>query len=221
MNVDRWQRDPFGGELVDDEHGRAQVWGRGAVDMLNLTASMAVATKRLAASGFRPRGTLIYLAVADEEALGTYGAAHLVERERDAVTADYVITESGGIPIPSPDGLKLPVIVGEKGHVVVHPAGEGHGGTRVPAVPHRQRTRHRGRSRRRIAAFSRRRCCTTCGAGSSSRSAIRRNSPLPCSKRRDSSRCVRPCRSEWPGSSTPALTRRSRRRSSTVARRPT
>jgi acetylornithine deacetylase/succinyl-diaminopimelate desuccinylase-like protein len=115
VNVERWQRDPFGGELVDDEHGRAQVWGRGAVDMLNLTASMAVATKRLAESGFRPRGTLIYLAVADEEALGTYGAGHLVDHEHDAVVADYVITESGGIPIPSPEGIKLPVIVGEKG----------------------------------------------------------------------------------------------------------
>ena len=115
VNEEHWQRDPFGGELVDDEHGRAQVWGRGAVDMLNLTASMAVATRRLADSGFRPRGTLIYLGVADEEALGTYGAAHLVEHERDAVMADYVITESGGIPITSPEGIKLPVIVGEKG----------------------------------------------------------------------------------------------------------
>jgi acetylornithine deacetylase/succinyl-diaminopimelate desuccinylase-like protein len=76
---------------------------------------MAVATKRLAASGFRPRGTLIYLAVADEEALGSYGADYLLDEERDAVNADFVITESGGIPIPSPDGLKLPVIVGEKG----------------------------------------------------------------------------------------------------------
>ena len=38
-----WERDPFGGELVDGE-----VWGRGAIDMLNLTASMAVATKHLA-----------------------------------------------------------------------------------------------------------------------------------------------------------------------------
>ena len=44
-------RDPFGGELVDGE-----VWGRGAVDMLNLTASMAVATKHLADEGFRPAG---------------------------------------------------------------------------------------------------------------------------------------------------------------------
>jgi acetylornithine deacetylase/succinyl-diaminopimelate desuccinylase-like protein len=60
-----WRRDPFGGELVDDI-----VWGRGATDMLNLTATMAVATRRLAVSGFRPRGTLVYLAVADEEAGG-------------------------------------------------------------------------------------------------------------------------------------------------------
>ena len=56
---DHWRHDPFGGELIDGE-----VWGRGAVDMLNLTATMAVATKHLAKSGFRPDGTLIYLAVA-------------------------------------------------------------------------------------------------------------------------------------------------------------
>lgn len=110
VSEERWQHDPFGGELID-----GVVWGRGAVDMLNLTASMAVATKRLATSGFRPRGTLIYLAVADEEALGTWGAQHLAENETDAIRADYVITESGGIPLPSPSGTKLPVIVGEKG----------------------------------------------------------------------------------------------------------
>jgi len=110
VNPDGWRHDPFGGELIEGE-----VWGRGAVDMLNLTASMAVATRRLATKGFRPEGTLIYLAVADEEALGTYGAMHLVDHETDAVRADYVITESGGIPIPSPTGLKLPVIVAEKG----------------------------------------------------------------------------------------------------------
>ena len=57
----------------------------------------------------------MYLAVADEEALGSLGADHLVTHEADAVRADYVITESGGIPIPSPTGLKLPVIVAEKG----------------------------------------------------------------------------------------------------------
>ena len=40
VNADGWRHDPFGGELVDGE-----VWGRGAVDMLNLTASMAVAIR--------------------------------------------------------------------------------------------------------------------------------------------------------------------------------
>ena len=110
VNEDGWSRDPFGGELVD-----GFVWGRGAVDMLNLTASMAVAVRRLASSGFRPRGSLVYLAVADEEALGTWGAAHLVEHERDAVAASYVITESGGNPAQRPSGIRLPVITAEKG----------------------------------------------------------------------------------------------------------
>jgi acetylornithine deacetylase/succinyl-diaminopimelate desuccinylase-like protein len=115
VNESRWTHDPFGGEVLESADGHLEVWGRGAVDMLNLTASMAVAVRRLAARGFRPRGTLVYAAVADEEAQGTYGAAHLVDHELDAVRADYVITEAGGFPLPSPTGTKLPVIVGEKG----------------------------------------------------------------------------------------------------------
>ncbi len=110
VTPERWRHDPFGGELIDGE-----VWGRGAVDMLNLTASMAVAFKHLASSGFKPKGTLIYLGVADEEALGTYGADYLVANERDHVVADYVITEAGGFPMDLGAGVRLPVIVGEKG----------------------------------------------------------------------------------------------------------
>jgi acetylornithine deacetylase/succinyl-diaminopimelate desuccinylase-like protein len=109
-NPDGWRRDPFGGEVIDGE-----VWGRGAVDMLNLTATMAVAFRNLARSGFTPRGTLVYLAVADEENLGTYGADHLLQHERDAVMADFVVTEAGGFQLPSAQGPRLPVIVGEKG----------------------------------------------------------------------------------------------------------
>jgi acetylornithine deacetylase/succinyl-diaminopimelate desuccinylase-like protein len=105
-----WSRDPFGGELVDGE-----VWGRGAIDMLNLTSSMAVAVKHLARSGWRPRGTLVYLGVADEEAGGEHGAEWLVEHELDAVGADYVITESGGWTVSSPRGRRLVVTIGEKG----------------------------------------------------------------------------------------------------------
>jgi acetylornithine deacetylase/succinyl-diaminopimelate desuccinylase-like protein len=110
VNLDGWSRDPFAGEVVD-----GFVWGRGAIDMLNITASQAVAFKRLAQSGFKPRGTLIYLAVADEEALGTWGAHWLVDHERDAVYADYVLTESGGWHMPGEGPPKLPVLVAEKG----------------------------------------------------------------------------------------------------------
>jgi acetylornithine deacetylase/succinyl-diaminopimelate desuccinylase-like protein len=110
VNVDGWSRDPFSADVVD-----GFVWGRGAVDMLNLTASQAVAFRRLADSGFQPKGTLIYLAVADEEALGTWGAEWLLDHERDAIYADYVLTESGGFQIPTPAGPRLPVLVAEKG----------------------------------------------------------------------------------------------------------
>jgi acetylornithine deacetylase/succinyl-diaminopimelate desuccinylase-like protein len=110
VNLTGWKRDPFAAELVD-----GVVWGRGAVDMLNMTASMTVAMRRLAkAPAFRPKGTLIFLAVADEEAGGNHGAAYLAEHETDAVRADYVITEAGGFPMPSPAGVRLPVLVAEK-----------------------------------------------------------------------------------------------------------
>ena len=110
VNPAGWQRDPFGGDLVD-----GIVWGRGAIDMLNLTTTMAVATRRLATSDFRPRGTLIYLAVADEENGGNHGAGFLTERFPEIVKTDYVITESGGVPVPTKSGPKLPVSIGEKG----------------------------------------------------------------------------------------------------------
>jgi acetylornithine deacetylase/succinyl-diaminopimelate desuccinylase-like protein len=106
-----WSRDPFGGELVDGE-----VWGRGAIDMLNLTSSMAVAFDQLARSRVRLPNTLVYLAVADEEAGGTHGAEWLLANRPEAVGADFVITESGGIVMPHPDGTpRITVTVAEKG----------------------------------------------------------------------------------------------------------
>ncbi|MGH9022070.1 MAG: M20/M25/M40 family metallo-hydrolase [Acidimicrobiia bacterium] len=106
----QWARDPFGGELVDGE-----VWGRGAIDMLNLTATMAVAVRTLARGGFRPRGTLVYAAVADEEAGGVHGAGWLAEHETAAVGCDYVITEMGGIVNKGRAGATVTITVAEKG----------------------------------------------------------------------------------------------------------
>ena len=110
VNESGWSRDPFGGELIDGE-----VWGRGAVDMLNLTASMAVAFRHLATSGFRPRGDLIYFAVADEESGSAHGMQWMADHERDAIYADYVLTESGGIHRGPREQPYISINVGEKG----------------------------------------------------------------------------------------------------------
>jgi acetylornithine deacetylase/succinyl-diaminopimelate desuccinylase-like protein len=111
VNPDGWREDPFGGEVIDGE-----VWGRGAIDMLNLTSSMAVAFRRLANEGFRPKGDLIYFGVGDEEAGGTWGAEWMVEHHWDAIDADYVLTELGGWSSADDHGHRtVTVNVGEKG----------------------------------------------------------------------------------------------------------
>jgi acetylornithine deacetylase/succinyl-diaminopimelate desuccinylase-like protein len=111
VSSDGWSRDPFGGDLVDGE-----VWGRGAIDMLNLTSSMAVAFRHLARTGFRPKGDLIYFGVADEEAGGVWGAEWMFEHHPDAIDADYVVTELGGWSSVDEHGHRsVTVNVGEKG----------------------------------------------------------------------------------------------------------
>ena len=93
-----WRHDPFGGELIDGE-----VWGRGAVDMLNLTASMAIAIKYLADTGSgrrAPSSTWPWPTRRPGDLRGLPPG-----RPRPGCgRADYVITESGGIPIPSRPG---------------------------------------------------------------------------------------------------------------------
>lgn len=114
VSPDGWQRDPFGGELVGSgDH--AEIWGRGAVDMLNLTSSMAVAFKHIVASGKRYPGDIVYFAVADEEAGGRHGAEVLVRDEWDALHCDFVLTEFGGFAYRKPEGSTLLVTTAEKG----------------------------------------------------------------------------------------------------------
>ncbi len=115
-----WTRDPFGGELVTAAGGRdgpgfSEVWGRGAVDMLNLTASMAVAMREVSRSGTRPAGDLIYFAVADEESGSAYGARWMAEHHRDAIEAEYVLTENGGLHSGPASAPWIGINVAEKG----------------------------------------------------------------------------------------------------------
>ncbi|MGN6326483.1 M20/M25/M40 family metallo-hydrolase [Pseudolysinimonas sp.] len=106
---DGWSRDPFGGELVD-----GVLWGRGALDMLHLTAAYASVLRRAARSP--RRGRLILAAVADEESGGRYGAEWIVRNRPELVRADGVLSETGGIPLAVGGAVRgVTVTVGEKG----------------------------------------------------------------------------------------------------------
>lgn len=125
----RWTVDPFGADVIDD-----RIYGRGTVDMLGLTAPMAVVTRevaRAAASGTPPRGTLTFVGVADEEARGGLGAKWLSEEHPDLFSWRNCISETGGSHLPVSDGSDaVVVVVGEKGAAQrrLHVSGDaGHG----------------------------------------------------------------------------------------------
>jgi acetylornithine deacetylase/succinyl-diaminopimelate desuccinylase-like protein len=86
-----WQRDPWCGEVVEDE-----IWGRGALDMKGQVAAAAVAIASLAREGFRPVGDLIFVAAADEEVGVDVGLQWLVREHPEDVRAEYSINEGGG-----------------------------------------------------------------------------------------------------------------------------
>lgn len=106
-----WRHPPFGG-VIDDGY----VWGRGAVDMLNVTAAMAAAFRPyLVGERPPPPGDLVYLGVADEEAGGFLGAQWLLDNDPGAVACDYILTEVAYPPVVTAAGPAYPVAVAEKG----------------------------------------------------------------------------------------------------------
>lgn len=135
-----WTHPPFAGEISE-----GSIWGRGSVDMLHLTAAMAVVTRRLAEEvargGARPAGTLTFVAAADEEARGGLGVPWIGEHRADAFPWDAQLSEMGGAHIRGArGGDSVVVIVGEKGAAQrrLHVRGDaGHGSIplgRVSAV---------------------------------------------------------------------------------------
>ena len=96
----KWTVDPFGGLERD-----GKIYGRGATDMFYITAAMAACVRDVALSGVRPRGTLTFVGLADEEARGGLGASQL----RDAFSWKNCLSEEGGSHLPV-DGDALIVV---------------------------------------------------------------------------------------------------------------
>lgn len=105
-----WSRDPFAGEIVD-----GVLWGRGAIDMLSLTAAMAVVTRSLVRDGVALRGDLVFAGVADEEAGGRFGVGWLTQNRPELLATTYAFTENGGIPLGGDRPGGVTITIGEKG----------------------------------------------------------------------------------------------------------
>ena len=137
--------------------------------------------------------------------------------------ADYVITESGGIPVAAVRRHRSCRSSSARRAAAGARCGSGHARPRVAAVPDRQRPGQSGRGRATASPSSARRPrSTTCGAASSAAWTSRASSPRPLlDPDRLDAALGRPCRWAWPGSSTPARTPRSPRPSCTAAPRPT
>lgn len=125
VDKQHWTKPPFEGMIED-----GKIYGRGTVDMLFITAAMAVVTREVARKGGN-LGTLHFVAVADEEARGGLGAKWLAEHHPDAFSWANCIGETGGSHIHGQDGSDSTIVyVGEKGAAQrrIHVYGDpGHG----------------------------------------------------------------------------------------------
>lgn len=61
-STERWTKEPLGGEIVD-----GKLYGRGSSDMKSGLAAMIYALETLTASGVKPRKSILFTAVIDEE----------------------------------------------------------------------------------------------------------------------------------------------------------
>lgn len=129
-----WSVPPFSGEIVD-----GFVWGRGAVDMKDMCATLLTVLARWADEGRRPRRDIVLAFVADEEDNGLWGAHWLVDAHRDLFDGvAAAIGESGGYTVRAASAtgepVRLyPVATAERGtsHLLLSTTGRaGHGSRR-------------------------------------------------------------------------------------------
>ncbi len=107
-----WTYDPFAGEIAD-----GCLWGRGAVDMLDMDAMMLAVVRERMRSGRKPPRDVVIALVADEEAGGVFGAQWLVANHPHLFEGcTEAISEVGGFSLTVRDDLRLYLIeTAEKG----------------------------------------------------------------------------------------------------------
>jgi acetylornithine deacetylase/succinyl-diaminopimelate desuccinylase-like protein len=89
-DADGWKHPPFSGAIAE-EH----IWGRGAVDMKHIVASMLTVVLLAKRFGLRLKRDLVFAATADEESTGESGAGWLFRVHPELVACDIAVTEAG------------------------------------------------------------------------------------------------------------------------------
>ncbi len=127
-----WKHPPFDGLIADDA-----VWGRGSVDNKGSLIATFEAVEALAASGFKPKRTVLILSGHDEEAGGS-GAAAAAERLRALGIKPVFALDEGLAVVADMPLLGRPVAligVAEKGYATLRitaPAKGGHSSAPPP-----------------------------------------------------------------------------------------
>jgi len=90
-NMNYWTTDPFSGEIRD-----GYIWGRGALDMKGTGISQLAVFLSLHRSGITLNRDVIFLATADEEAGGAFGAGWMVDNHPEVFEGAGLLINEGG-----------------------------------------------------------------------------------------------------------------------------
>ncbi|MFN3912568.1 M20 family peptidase [Hyphomonas sp.] len=120
-----WTGGPFDGEIID-----GYIYGRGAIDDKGSLVALMEAAEALAASGFQPKRTLLFMFGHDEEVSGSGAEAGVALLKSRGVAPEFALDEGFMVLNPSPlTGKPMGFIgIAEKGYVTLDIVASGAGG---------------------------------------------------------------------------------------------
>jgi len=131
---ENWERDPFGGEIVD-----GVLWGRGTLDTKGTLNGALQAAEQLISEGFTPKND-IYFAFGGDEEINGHGASDIVALFISrGITPGMVVDEGGAVIEGVFPGVKKPcalIGISEKGMINIEYSVTGGGGHASSPAPH-------------------------------------------------------------------------------------
>lgn len=129
-----WERDPFGGEIVD-----GVLWGRGTLDTKVTLNAILSAAQKLISEGFIPEND-IYFAFGGNEEINGNGASEIVKLFKERGIEPALVLDEGGAVVKGIfPGVSEPcalIGIAEKGMLNVEYSVKGGGGHSSSPAPH-------------------------------------------------------------------------------------